>query len=63
MVSHHGDCYGEVVNLAARLVKAADPGTVLVSEPLGSLSRGKRVELAAPKGYDEPIGAWRLVLR
>ena len=29
---HHGDYYGDVVNLAARLVKVAEPGEVLVSQ-------------------------------
>lgn len=32
VVSHEGDCYGPVVNLAHRLVELARPGTVLVDE-------------------------------
>ena len=32
VVSLYGDYYGETVNLAARLVKRADPSTLLVSE-------------------------------
>ena len=32
VVAHHGDYYGDVVNLAARLVAVAEPGEVLVSK-------------------------------
>jgi class 3 adenylate cyclase len=63
VVSHHGDYYGNVVNLAARLVKAAEPGTAMVSAALGSSKRGETIELPALKGYDHPVEAWRLVLR
>lgn len=63
VVSHNGDYYGDVVNLAARLVQAADSSSVLVSESLGSRAHGEPVELAPPKGYDSPVRAWRLVLR
>jgi adenylate cyclase len=63
VVSHHGDYYGAVVNLAARLVKSASPGTVLASESLGSSSGGEPVELPPPKGFDHPVQAWQLGLR
>ena len=63
VVSHLGDYYGDVVNLAARLVSAAAPGTVLASEALGSTDRGEAVELPPLKGYDRPVEAWRLSLR
>jgi adenylate cyclase len=36
VLSHHGDLYGPVVNLAARAVAAARPGTVLVSEEVAT---------------------------
>lgn len=62
VVSHHGDYYGDVVNLAARLVKAAAPGTALVSESLESVGEAP-LELPPLKGYDRPIRAWRLGLR
>jgi adenylate cyclase len=65
VVSMFGDVYGPDVNLAARLVKAAEPSTVVVSgavaaacadsfrfEPLGSLTL---------KGFAEPIPTHRLV--
>ena len=59
-----GDLYGHEVNLAARLVAAADPSTVLASErvragvgdrfafdPIGDLSL---------KGFPEPVTAYRV---
>jgi class 3 adenylate cyclase len=57
VVSHQGDYFGEVVNLAARLVKAAEPGTVLASEAVG---QGEPVELPPLKGFDDPMRAYRL---
>jgi class 3 adenylate cyclase len=66
VVSHHGDYYGDVVNLAARLVKAAQPGEVLVSAPVADSDPGSQAfefEAAGPlalKGYDERVDAYRL---
>jgi adenylate cyclase len=63
VVSHAGDYYGDVVNLAARLVKAADPGSALMTEsPFERTSSEEPVELPL-KGYDTPVRAWRLPLR
>ena len=64
VVSHQGDYYGDVVNLAARLVKAAEPGTVLVSEQVARCgSPGHTtdpVETGQLKGYDAPARVYRL---
>jgi adenylate cyclase len=67
VVSHHGDYYGDVVNLAARLVNAAGPGSALLShhmleDPAG-VTGAEEVELPPLKGYDAPVHAWRLSLR
>jgi adenylate cyclase len=64
VISHHGDCYGDTVNLAARLVKVAEPGAVLISEsivqdaafPVGA----EPVEIPPLKGYDQPVRTYRL---
>jgi adenylate cyclase len=66
VVSHHGDYYGDVVNLAARLVKAAEPGEVLVSESVAQSDLGSTAlvfeasESLSLKGYDERVEAYRL---
>jgi adenylate cyclase len=57
VISHQGDYFGNVVNLAARLVKAAQPGEVLASESLG---QGEPVELPPLKGFDEAVSVYRL---
>jgi adenylate cyclase len=57
VISHQGDYFGEVVNLAARLVKAAEPGEVLSSQ----LADGaERIDLPPLKGFDEPVPVYRL---
>lgn len=63
-VSLHGDYYGEVVNLAARLVKLAGPSQVVVSE---SVREGAGADFAfaaisslALKGFRNPVPAFRL---
>jgi adenylate cyclase len=63
VVSHVGDYYGDVVNLAARLVKAATPGTALVTEPVGVVGHGEPVQISQLKGFDGPVEAWRVALR
>lgn len=64
-VALHGDYYGEVVNLAARLVKAAAPSQVMVSESLREVV-GERFAFEpgsdmALKGFDAPVAAFRLL--
>jgi len=63
-VALHGDYYGEVVNLAARLVKAAEPSQVMVSESLraavGERFALDRVAALSLKGFDAPVAAFRL---
>jgi class 3 adenylate cyclase len=63
-VALHGDYYGEVVNLAARLVKTAEPSRVMVSESLreavGERFALDRVAELPLKGFDAPVVAFRL---
>lgn len=63
-VTMGGDYYGEVVNLAARLVKAAEPGSVVVSSSVRAFEiRGYRFAELEPlqlKGFDEPVVAYTL---
>ncbi len=64
IVAHHGDYYGDVVNLAARLVKVADPGEVLVSPSVAEKLSGEigvdEVRTEALKGYERGVTAFRL---
>ena len=64
-VALYGDYYGEVVNLAARLVKAAEPSQVLVSQALhDALAQQFRFEPEADivlKGFDVSVTAFRLL--
>jgi adenylate cyclase len=63
MASVFGDLYGTDVNLAARLVGAADPSTAVVSERVRAACRGFRFERLGPlalKGFAEPTTAYRL---
>ena len=61
----HGDYYGPVVNLAARLVDAAIPGEALVDRSVVEAMKdddqafepaGRRML----KGFDEPVAVWSL---
>lgn len=62
----HGDYYGPVVNLAARLVDAAIPGEVLVDAAVvdaidGDVPRFDPAGRRMLKGIPEPVRVWTLV--
>jgi class 3 adenylate cyclase len=65
VLSHSGDYYGDVVNLAARLVALARPGTVVVSEQvadrLGAAWAVERLPDQALKGFGAPAAVYRLL--
>jgi adenylate cyclase len=66
MASVFGDLYGPDVNLAARLVRAAEPSTAVVSDGVRSECSGFRFERLPPltlKGFAEPTTAYRLERR
>ena len=53
----HGDFYGPTVNLAARLVASAEPGTALADEALHArLSRGRMGYAFVPAGHLDLAG-------
>jgi class 3 adenylate cyclase len=63
VVALYGDYYGEIVNLAARLVNAAEPSTVVVSEAVSQNIREGFTFTALPerelKGFDAPVASYR----
>ncbi|HET6911393.1 MAG TPA: adenylate/guanylate cyclase domain-containing protein [Mycobacteriales bacterium] len=65
VLTHLGDYYGDVVNLAARLVALAKPGTVVISddalEAMGHRWRTERLPDQALKGFGTPAAVHRLV--
>jgi class 3 adenylate cyclase len=63
MLALDGDYYGNPVNLAARLVAAAGPGEILLSDDLHAELDGWTVAATAPlalRGFAEPVQAWAL---
>jgi class 3 adenylate cyclase len=63
MASVFGDLYGPDVNLAARLVGAAEPSTAVVAERVRSAAAGFRFAALPPltlKGFAGPTTAYRL---
>lgn len=64
-VALHGDYYGEVVNLAARLTQAGEPSEIVVSDSLRQAAGDGYVFEAVPamllKGFDAPVAGFRLV--
>ena len=68
MIVRQGDFYGPTVNLAARLVASAEPGTALTDAALhGRLSRVRAGYGFAPAGkfqltgFDEPVEVFQLL--
>jgi class 3 adenylate cyclase len=64
VVGLYGDYYGETVNLAARLVRAAEPSSVVASQSVrdhaGDGFRFEPVSLSLLKGFDEAVTAFRV---
>jgi class 3 adenylate cyclase len=63
VVALYGDYYGETVNLAARLVGAAEASTVVVSDAVRQKAADGFAFTALPerelKGFDEPVLFYR----
>ena len=60
----NGDYFGNMVNLAARLVSAARPGQILVTEAVQDglpNCPARAAEPLALKGFDEPVAAYELL--
>jgi adenylate cyclase len=63
MISVLGDLYGSNVNLAARLVAAADPAAAVVSDEVRRTAQGFRFDRLPPlslKGFSGPTVAYRV---
>lgn len=61
LITLHGDYFGPIVNLAARLVDEAVPGEVLVTDAVaaevdGAEPAGRRML----KGFDDPVAVWSI---
>lgn len=66
VLTGYGDYYGPVVNLASRLVSAAEPGHVLVSDALRrQAERAWAFTPAGPqrlKGFSDPVATYELAV-
>jgi adenylate cyclase len=63
VITSGGDVYGEIVNLAARIVDVAVPGEILVNEAVTARADGLPFEPAGRrqlKGFAEPVRLWSL---
>lgn len=61
VITSGGDVYGEIVNLAARIVDVAVPGEILVNEAVTARADGLQFEPAGRrqlKGFAEPVRLW-----
>lgn len=61
LINVHGDYFGPVVNLAARLTDAAVPGEVLVDDVVATHVRTEPAGRRMLKGFDDPIRVHTLV--
>ncbi|MEQ8840591.1 MAG: adenylate/guanylate cyclase domain-containing protein [Acidimicrobiales bacterium] len=61
LINIHGDYFGPVVNLAARLTDAAVPGEVLVDEAMALHVSTEPAGRRMLKGFDEPIRVHTLI--
>jgi len=55
LVNIHGDYFGPVVNLAARLTDSAVPGEVLVDDAVAALVETEPAGRRMLKGFNEPV--------
>jgi adenylate cyclase len=65
VITYHGDFYGPVVNLAARLTDQAVPGEVLVDSAVRDAAWTAEIEFEPAgrrqlKGFDDPVAAFSL---
>jgi adenylate cyclase len=65
VITHHGDYYGPVVNLASRLTDHAVPGEILVDPLVRANSEAEDIEFEPAgrrqlKGFDEPVTVFSL---
>lgn len=65
VITMHGDYFGDVVNLAARLSSVAEPSMAVVSQTVRDAADGVFTFDPLPtrplKGFDDPVAAYRLV--
>ena len=62
LINIHGDFFGPVVNLAARLVDAAVPGEVLVDDMVANQTSTEPAGRRMLKGFDEPVRVHSLLI-
>ena len=69
LVRGYGDYYGPFVNLAARMVKVAEPGAVVVTDAVRDRADARgdlafsSLRLSTVRGFDEPVQLFALARR